>query len=69
MAGYVITVFCTRETLSQGVPIDLTGNVGHSVGDADDVQSQPYVLMKYWNKRTQQGHTQFRNVPIGKVES
>ena len=25
--------------------------------------------MKYWNKRTQQGHTQFRNAPIGKVES
>ena len=27
------------------------------------VQSQVYVLIKYWNKRTQQRHAQFRNVP------
>ena len=33
------------------------------------VQSQAYVLMKYWNKRTQQEHTQFQNVPIGKVKT
>ena len=37
MAGYRITVPCTRETLSGGgAAVDLTGDVGHSVGDADD---------------------------------
>ena len=35
MAGYGITVPCTRKTLSQGV-VDLTEDVGHSVLDADD---------------------------------
>ena len=27
------------------------------------VQSQVYVLIKYWNKRIQQRHAPFRNVP------
>ena len=35
MAGYRITVSCTRETLSQGRMLISQGDVGHSVGDAD----------------------------------
>ena len=38
MAGYGVTVPCTRETLFQGEggAVNLTGDVGHSIGDADD---------------------------------